>query len=93
MRTEKEYSFDIYFQTATFLKTGVCINFSYNLELSRLPRSIFKEKDLFVLLERYLRKISYLEVTIPPASVRAFLVLAGPIPPELTADTTMTYLV
>ena len=28
---------------------------------------------------------------LPPASVRALAVFAGPIPPELTADTLMTY--
>ena len=30
---------------------------------------------------------------VPAASVRAFAVFAGPIPPELTADTLMTYMV
>ena len=33
------------------------------------------------------------ETTLPPASVRAFAVFAGPIPPELTADTSMMYIV
>ena len=31
--------------------------------------------------------------TLPPAPVRALAVFAGPIPPELTADTLMTYMV
>ena len=30
---------------------------------------------------------------VPVASVRALTVFAGPIPPELTADTLMTYTV
>ena len=31
--------------------------------------------------------------TLPLAPVRALAVFAGPIPPELTADTLMTYMV
>lgn len=31
--------------------------------------------------------------TVPAASVRARAVFSGPIPPELTADTLMTYMV
>ena len=30
---------------------------------------------------------------VPSAPVRAFIVFAGPVPPELTADTLMTYMV
>ena len=30
---------------------------------------------------------------VPSASVLALIVFAGPIPPELTADTLMTYMV
>ena len=33
------------------------------------------------------------QTSVPSASVRAFAVFAGPIPPELTADTLMTYMV
>ena len=36
---------------------------------------------------------SYFYKFVPSAPVRAFTVFAGPIPPELTADTLMTYMV
>ena len=35
----------------------------------------------------------HIKTTIPSASVRAFTVFAGPIPPELIAETLTTYLV
>ena len=35
----------------------------------------------------------FIETFLPSAPVRAFAVFAGPIPPELTADTFMTYMV
>ena len=38
-------------------------------------------------------QLSYFQTYLPSASVRAFAVFAGPIPPELTADTLMTYMV
>ena len=36
---------------------------------------------------------SYFYKFVPSVPVRAFTVFAGPIPPELTADTLMTYMV
>ena len=35
----------------------------------------------------------FIETFLPSAPVRAFAVFAGPIPPELTADTLMAYMV
>ena len=36
---------------------------------------------------------SHFNTSLPSAPVRALAVFAGPIPPELTADTLMTYMV
>ena len=50
-------------------------------------------KAWFCLMLHYQTSNLGLKTPIPCESVRAFAVLTGPIPPELTADTLMTYMV
>ena len=49
----------------------------------------FSEQRLFLVTRGSFLVSNFL----PAASVRAFAVFAGPVPPELTADTSMTYMV
>ena len=51
----------------------------------------FSKVQFFKICKSYLLTVKLTE--IPRASVRALAVFEGPIPPELTADTLMTYIV
>ena len=66
---------------------------SFPILFSRQTQSFFPKFTVkaFLVDEAILKKERNCHV--PFAPVRAFTVFAGPIPPELTADTLMTYMV
>ena len=59
------------------------------LELKKAPIEILSITKRLLIFELSLDD-SFIQTFLPSAPVRPFTVFAGPVPPELTADTLMT---
>ena len=79
----------LYILGAPLTQSNTRVIFSFFFNLAGIVRNTSIMKTSKVLITAELRSI--VSITVPASPVRAVVEFPGPTPPELTADTVMTY--